>query len=367
MLESAYDLRIHLEMDHLEAELILLAERTSELPAGYTEADRRIHFTSEAGTILPLSSRSGHDERAAYYPPYPSEAVRVGALLEVDLEHRPPGQPAQSVQITRRADFLILAPADASVLENGFIDDFRIGHYLDTSDPAIYERYFIQSSWHKKHPERYQVPNYFYKVTEATTDLKIAPHQTLGFYAMDYPWKSLGLPHYIALDLHLVRKVEDLIDLLQADGRSVTGFTPIYGFRSPAFNLGTIKARPDSTLKEPLSMHQYGRAVDLIVDEDGDGLLDDLNGDGHIDIHDAEVLMRYVNHLDRAYRARGEMNLVGGAGLYSENDFIERNRYFDHNTPYIHIDTRGFLADNGHLIRWPARWPDGSYIAWGDI
>jgi hypothetical protein len=170
---------------------------------------------------------------------------------------------------------------------------------------------------------------------------------------MDFPWMSFGLPQYVALDINLIQKLEDLITIMREDGHKVTRFVPIYGFRPPWFNLGTIESNPDTNLKVPFSMHQYGRAVDFIIDEDGDGVIDDLNGDGKHDIHDAAVIMYYVNLLDRKYREEKRMHLVGGAGLYPEHDFNERPA----KTPYIHVDTRGFVREDNSLYRWPTNWP----------
>jgi hypothetical protein len=194
----------------------------------------------------------------------------------------------------------------------------------------------------------------------------ISPNIDMGLWTIDFPWKTLGMPQYIALDYHLVRKLEDLMALMREDGYVITRWVPIYGFRPPAFNLGKIQSESESTLKVPFSQHQYGRAIDLIIDEDGDGWLDDLNFDGVIDIHDAEVIMHYVNILDRRYRTEGRMEMVGGAGLYTHNDFLERAEMIGQ-TPYVHIDTRGFLEDGGWLVRWPATYDDGTPIPWGSL
>ena len=117
-------------------------------------------------------------------------------------------------------------------------------------------------------------------------------------------------------------------------------------------------------------MHQYGRAVDFIIDATGNGVMDDLNQDGVSDIYDAAVIMHYVNILDRDYRQSGFLEMVGGAGIYSGHDFVERLEYYPQ-TPYIHVDTRGFLRPDGTLIRWDGdgtgQWPNGETIRWGDI
>jgi hypothetical protein len=224
----------------------------------------------------------------------------------------------------------------------------------------------IESDWFEKYPDRYAVPTWYYKITRDLQPLKISPNIALGMFTIDYPWMTLGMPQYIALDLNLVQKLEDVIALMRTDGHAVTTLKPIYGFRPPAFNLGKIASETDTTLKVPFSQHQYGRAVDVIIDENGDNKMDDLNGDGVIDIHDAAVVMHYVNILDRRYRDEGRMEMVGGAGLYTHHDFLEREHAVGQ-TPYIHIDTRGFLRNDGNLIRWPDKWPNGEWIRFGKI
>jgi hypothetical protein len=169
------------------------------------------------------------------------------------------------------------------------------------------------------------------------------------------------MPQYIALDYNLIRKLEDLIDLMNADGFAIERFTIVYPFRSPYYNLTSIEEDGQETLKAPFSMHQYGKALDIVLDQDGDLVIDDLNQDGQIDIHDPEVIMHYVNLLDRKYREEKDPRL-GGAGLYTHTDFHERKQ-----TPYIHFDVRGFTSPNGNLVRWPSHWPDGTPIRWGQI
>ena len=185
----------------------------------------------------------------------------------------------------------------------------------------------------------------------------------LGDYAMDYPWYSLGYPQYVALDWTLLRKYEDLIELMHSSGVEFSKFRLIYGFRSPVYNHTAMQRDGEVTLKTWFSMHQYGRAMDMIIDEDGDLVLDDLNGDGFHDVDDAVEVMKYVNVLDRRYREQGRIEMVGGAGLYYDHDFFERPVQ----SPYVHMDVRGYLAEGNILVRWPANWRSGPQIDWSEI
>jgi hypothetical protein len=74
----------------------------------------------------------------------------------------------------------------------------------------------------------------------------------------------------------------------------------------------------------------YGDAADVYIDNDRNGVMDDLNGDGRIDPGDARVMLDAVERVERAHP-----ELIGGAGVYSA--------CCGHG-PFIHIDTRGYRA-----------------------
>jgi hypothetical protein len=391
-LDAVYRLDLDVTTTHPQAQLIVLPDnkaatltgalrRVTPLPEGFREVDVRWQWKPSAGEAIPFlhdpaataAARTADPDladaaRATFYPPAVSGRVTIEASAEVTLERSLPGGRAQTARTSQQARIQVLAPvASAAALVNGMIDGYPVGQYLDPLAADVHQDYEVNVDWHRKYPERYGVPEFFYKVDAESKELLIAPNTPLGMFVIDFPWKSLGMPQYIALDMNLVNKLEALIVMMRADGFKISRFVPVYGFRPPEFNLGTIKSQAATNLKEPFSMHQYGRALDLIVDENGDNQLDDLNGDGVVDVHDAAVIMHYVNELDRRYRAEGRMEMVGGAGLYTHNDFVERNEYLKNQTPYIHIDTRGFVRDNGTLVRWPDAWPDKKPILWGHI
>ena len=345
----------------LDAELI----QVQPLPDSLRETSREVQWRAAGGE---LKSYAGDKRaRAVWYPPLESRTVELEVEAWTRIEPREtasgPGATTGAQTIYHSRTFKFLPPLSSIMLTGGRIDGYEIGLYPDPADPTLGERYKIESRWHELHPERYQVPEFFYKVDAENRDLRISPHISLGQFAIDYPWGSLGMPQYVALDMNLVQKLEDLIEIMEIEGgHKITALTPIYGYRPPAFNLGTIESNPDTNLKVPFSMHQYGRALDFIIDEDGDLVMDDLNGDGLHDMHDAAEIMHWVNILDRKYRAQKRWSMVGGAGLYDHHDFTGRLQ-----TPYIHVDTRGFLRENGTLVRWPRQWPDGSEIKWGEM
>jgi hypothetical protein len=74
----------------------------------------------------------------------------------------------------------------------------------------------------------------------------------------------------------------------------------------------------------------YGDATDVFVDNNRDGWTDDVNGDGRVDIRDAEVVARAVERVEAGHPA-----LVGGLGIYPATGA---------HGPFTHVDVRGRRA-----------------------
>jgi hypothetical protein len=75
-------------------------------------------------------------------------------------------------------------------------------------------------------------------------------------------------------------------------------------------------------------MHQWGAAADIFIDENGDGVLDDLNGDRRSDNRDGEVLHRLIAGAADQPEGRG---LISGLGKYPTNA---------NHGPFVHVDVR---------------------------
>lgn len=172
--------------------------------------------------------------------------------------------------------------------------------------------------------DAYAPPSAFIEVTPHNQDLRISEHLEIRqFLTKDQidVW-----PKYFALDLRLIDKLELVIQELNAMGVKAEKMHVMSGFRTPQYN------GPGGDGRAALSRHMWGDAADVWIDNDGDGVMDDLNGDGRVDIDDAAVMMRAVERIDRRFP-----ELIGGAGTYPTTDT---------HGPYIHIDVRG------HIARW---------------
>jgi hypothetical protein len=201
----------------------------------------------------------------------------------------------------------VMVPATA--VQAGYLNGFRIGRY---PPPPV------------RRQATYQAPAGFIEVTPETEDLYLTPHLQLRQFLTKQPG---GFPKYVVLDPRLLLKLELILQQAQAAGYVKQGFYVMSGYRTPAYNraLGDVE----------FSRHQYGAAADIFIDEHPkDGMMDDLNHDGRIDIRDAAVLYRLIDRhqADSAFRP-----LVGGLAMYPSTSA---------HGPFVHVDVRGY----------PARW-----------
>ncbi len=184
------------------------------------------------------------------------------------------------------------------------IDGYAIGDYQDepmNGNPA------------------YDEPAGFVRVTLENRDVAVSPHLTLGQFLAK---QASGWPKYLVLNERLLLKLERILYAVNAAGVPAQSFTVMSGFRTPAYNA----AIGNTTV---YSRHLYGDAADIFIDEDGDGYMDDLDGDGQATRADAEWLAAVVEGLaDQPWYEP----FVGGLGIYDANAA---------HGPFVHVDTRG--------------------------
>jgi hypothetical protein len=167
----------------------------------------------------------------------------------------------------------------------------------------------------------YLPPKGFIEVTEENLDTPVSPHFTLRQFLC----KQQGdFPKYVVLNELLLIKLETLLAELNLRGYPVRTFHVMSGYRTPAYNRAIGNGA--------YSLHQWGLAADVFVDENGDGVMDDLNGDGRIDYRDAQVLARIVEEI---HQQEDCADLLGGLACYEKSAA---------HGPFVHVDVRGRKA-----------------------
>jgi hypothetical protein len=170
----------------------------------------------------------------------------------------------------------------------------------------------------------YAPPDGFVEVTPAMAQMRVSARFRLGdFVTHD---QADVWPKYVVLRTPLIDKLELVGDALVAAGRS-DSLRVMSGFRTPAYNARGV--RPGGG-RAADSRHMYGDASDIFVDADGDGVMDDLDGDGKVTIEDARWLAGLIEGVEAAHP-----DLVGGLSAYPATP--------EHG-PFVHTDVRGRAA-----------------------
>jgi uncharacterized protein YcbK (DUF882 family) len=198
----------------------------------------------------------------------------------------------------------VITPVPFEHKSGGSINGYRIGHYLTEGSGRS---------------DQYAPPAGFIEVTRENQHF----HVSENFQLRQFLTKNQAdiWPKYVALDLRLIDKLELVLQELNAMGIRADRMHVMSGFRTPEYN------GPGRGGRAALSRHTYGDAADVWVDNDGNGYMDDLNGDGVVDIRDAQLMLRAVERVEQRFP-----ELVGGAGVYVATSA---------HGPFIHIDVRG--------------------------
>lgn len=188
-------------------------------------------------------------------------------------------------------------------MKDGVINGFRIGAY--PSRPL-------------KNNPIYEVPKGFVEVTKENRDTHVSPHFKLKHFIS----KQTGsYPMYLIFEERLLLKLELILERVNDLGYSCDTLHLMSAYRTPFYNkaIGNVL----------YSLHQWGNAADIFIDDNDDGMIDDLNKDRRIDTQDAQVLHDIIDgmHRDPRYKA-----FVGGLGLYPSTSA---------HGPFVHVDVRG--------------------------
>jgi hypothetical protein len=215
------------------------------------------------------------------------------------------------------ANFNLISTRPASEKSGGRMGLYYIGNYPGEGGGGAVGP--------KKAPsDRYRPPSGYIEVTRENADTYVSEHFRLrDFLTHDQPnvW-----PKYLVLQMRNVDKLELVLSDLEKRGINPRAVRVMSGFRTPQYN----KGGGNTGGRAGLSRHMYGDAADIFIDNNGDGVMDDLNHDGRIDINDSRVIEAAVNRVEAAHP-----ELIGGAGVYVAAAG---------HGPFIHIDSRGYRA-----------------------
>jgi hypothetical protein len=203
-------------------------------------------------------------------------------------------------------NLITLVPA--SDLRGGRIGEYRIGQW-------------------PRGEGTYAPPRGFIEVTPENLGMRVSEHFELG----DFITKGQAdtWPKYVALSARLLDKLELTLQQLERAGHPVENVFVVSGFRTPWYN----ETGGNTQGRGAMSRHMYGDAADIAIDNSRDGCMDDLNGDGRADVHDARIIAGAAERVEREHP-----DLVGGIGIYWPVP--------GSHCGMVHIDTRG------HRARW---------------
>lgn len=170
----------------------------------------------------------------------------------------------------------------------------------------------------------YRPPPGLIRVTQENKEMWLSEHIQLKDFitkGQENVW-----PKYVAVQPRVLDKIELVVQELELMGHPVENIFAVSGFRTPAYNAGG----GNTVGRGALSRHMYGDAMDIAIDNDRNGIMDDLNGDGRINLADARVIGAAVDRVEKKYP-----QLVGGMHYYPPTGGHQG---------MVHIDTRGYRA-----------------------
>jgi hypothetical protein len=196
----------------------------------------------------------------------------------------------------------------------GLLDGYHIGEY------AMLPLRGLRS---------YDRPKGFLRLTPRNRDLWVSDHYRLRDFQCKLDGSTSGhspAAKFLVLRTEALMKLELMQEnLAKRHHLRFTRFVIMSGYRTPYYNalIGNETAH---------SRHLYGDAMDIYIDENHDGVMDDVNHDGRIDAEDARFLLQIAEAIDKSQEWGW---LKGGAGVYHANRA---------HGPYLHVDARGYVA-----------------------
>lgn len=295
----------------VRAGILVIAFGALSIPAAAGGVASAVASDRPAVANVPVDSMAGRSGklRARLVSSRRGGGLRILRELFGDSAARNPGiYHAADSASGRRFSLINLLPLEAR--QRGKLGAYRIGFWPGERG----------ASWKSD-----KAPEGFIEVTSTNQDTPLSDHFRLrDFLTHD---QQAVWPKYLVLREALIDKLELVISDLQARGIAVSHMQVMSGFRTPQYNSAGVGAKGGRATD---SRHQYGDAADVFVDNDRDGRMDDLNGDGRVDTRDAQVVLQSVERVESRYP-----EMIGGAGLYKATRA---------HGPFVHVDVRGSRA-----------------------
>ena len=228
------------------------------------------------------------------------------ALLDPDAQAVDPGVHQTGLSTPAGDSFYVVSMHPYDPKRGAVIGSYHVGSWpAPTGNPA-YER-----------------PAGVIEVTQDNAGTPLSEH----FQMRDFLTHDQGAvwPKALVIRPKLVDKLELISQELARRGLP-NKLHVMSGFRTPQYN--ALEVHPGGRAR--LSRHMYGDASDVFVDADGNGEMDDLNGDGKVTIADARVLFRIAESVEGSHP-----ELIGGLSAYPATVA---------HGPFVHVDTRGKRA-----------------------
>ena len=200
------------------------------------------------------------------------------------------------------ADFSVFVMVPSKAVRQGVLNEYEIGFYPDTP---------------LKGNPIYIPPKGFIEVTRENEDTRVSPNFRIKQFLTK---QKSGYPKYLVLDERLVFLLEAIGAHLEPRGWDADDIFIMSGYRTPYYN----KQLDDTKY----SLHQWGRAADIFLDKDGNGMMDDFNKDKTISKDDAVALAGVLEGLSKTPELS---SFIGGIGIYGSTAG---------HGPFVHVDTR---------------------------
>lgn len=221
-----------------------------------------------------------------------------------------PGVYPLGVQAPDGDSLVVVTLESFDAIQGARLDGYRVGRW-PTSGLAARD-------------SRYARPLGFIPVTAENQSTAVSERFRLRDF-LTHDQKDVW-PKVLVLRPALLDKLELIGDELDRRGLP-SRLHVMSGFRTPQYNEQGVGAKGGRASQ---SRHMYGDAADVFVDANGDGRMDDLDGDGKTTVRDARVLLAVAEAVEAQHPA-----LVGGLSAYPANSA---------HGPFVHVDTRGKRA-----------------------